>query len=162
MKVIITALLGLILLSSPVLAQDLFQYEAIIEAYSDMSASYEEKFIFYEPKSDNFIMTIEGFPDSDINIKSPAKCEKEQKTWGFEIECDLTEVSEKQFSIVVKYTRVDSIEEFVNFARKWVGENGDYSIMGLLDVIQRELYPLEEEEALASLAKMIQGPKIDA
>lgn len=113
-KAIIPVIIGLILLSSPVIAQELFQYEVNVEIHSDLSTSYEEKFIFSEYTSDTFTFAIEGDPTNiQINTDEPnyIDCEVAKKALSSEVTCTISQTIRGNFHIFVKYSKIDQIAQ---------------------------------------------------
>ena len=111
-KAIIPVLIGLILLSSPVLAQELFQYEVNVEIHTDLSTTYEEKFIFSEYLSNEFVFAIEGEPTNiDIETNKPdhIDCQITKKSLSSQIRCNVSETIRGTFNIFVKYSKTDQI-----------------------------------------------------
>ncbi|MBR9682574.1 MAG: hypothetical protein GOV02_02775 [Candidatus Aenigmarchaeota archaeon] len=114
-KAVIPVIICLILVSCPVLAQELFQYEVNVEIYSDLSTSYEEKFIFSEYLSESFTAPIEGHPTNiQINTDNPnhIDCKIVPKDRSTDIDCSISEnIGNDPFHIFIKYSKIDQMEQ---------------------------------------------------
>jgi uncharacterized membrane protein len=101
-SVIIGVFLGILLLCTPAFCQDLYQYEANVEIFDDLTSHSQIKLVFSDSAFDDISFTIENSPQN-LNITSPASCSKTEKSWGVSIYCDLAFQKGQDFNIIVDY-----------------------------------------------------------
>ncbi len=91
-KMAIACIFAMIILSSPVLAADIYQYSASVEINSD--AHYELSMLLINYTSNSFSFVIPGTP-YDMIINSSVPCAQKDSTWGKQITCDTSRISER-------------------------------------------------------------------
>ncbi len=111
MKTLILAIfIGLMIFSIPCLAEELYQYEAEVEIFENLSSHTQIKLIFSNSTFEGFFFTLEGSPQN-LKITSDANCLKTEKEWGVRIACNFGSKKGETFSILVDYDSDDLVAD---------------------------------------------------
>ncbi len=113
-KMLLGLIIGLLMITIPVHAQELHQYSAKIEILQDNKISYDVNLIFSNYASKTFSISLGGHPQN-LLINTDIDCKTEETMFETEVVCN---VDKTDFNINLKYEYDDKVEENAFFTYK--------------------------------------------
>lgn len=109
-KIFLGLFLGLLLLSIPGFSENLYQYSANIEIFSNNTAHYKLDFVFIDYPKNDFSFSVSGAP-YDLSFNTTANCTTTNNPFGINVSCSFSKIRRDRIEIIVEYNADNKVEK---------------------------------------------------